>query len=112
MSGHPDIECRFGVFLGGTNDKTLFVGEALCLRAENLDINGQKYHVKETYKREVFSKPKTGITRFVRFTSLLGSGIETSHCEVENKSAKTKETLKCKLVVLRPCSTRPPLQPT
>ena len=53
------------------------LGEALSMRAEHLDFNKRAYQVTESYRREKFARPKSGIFRWVDLPDFLLKELHT-----------------------------------
>ena len=68
------------------------MGEAIAIRAEYLDFNNKAYQVTESFKREKFSKPKTGKFRWVDLPDFLLEELRT-HVLSLKKEKLGKENL-------------------
>lgn len=80
----------------------LQLGEALAMRYEYLDFANQKYRVRESYKRENFTKPKTGEFRWVDMPDFLLEELKQHILFLRKKNLKIGKPGKISLLFIDP----------
>jgi integrase len=80
----------------------LRLGEALALRLRHLDLSRRLYHVTESYKTELFRKPKGAKSRFVDVPEFLAEQIQAYVTELRREMLKRGSGGSVDLLVVDP----------